>query len=176
LYLAARMQPEQVRGTTTSTESSRLLAPSGVIDTTRPRFRWTEVRGATYTITVIDGLTVVARSPRLTLAEWPCDRDLARGRVYSWQLHIIRGATKELVPLPPRPPALFAIVASEASSMLAAARQSTPDDHLALGVLAARAGLREDAIAELTQAAAEHPNDAAILSLLQSVHEWPAHG
>ena len=177
LYVATQMSPEDIRGMAAPpAQASRLLAPVGtVVDTTRPQFRWTDVHGATYSVTVIDGLAVVARSVHLASSEWTCDRDLVRGRIYSWQLRIHRGAAVEMVPLPPRPPATFAIASADASAALAAARHSTPGDHLALGVLAARAGLREEAIAELQQAAAARPADASIQALLRSVRTWPDH-
>lgn len=176
LYRATQMPSEKLRGTTVpASDAVKLLNPIGtVVDTTRPRFEWTGEPSLTYQVTVIDGLTVVARSARTTATAWTIDRDLARGRVYSWQLRIHGGESDSVVPLPPQPPALFAIVLEDASAALAEARRAMPQDPLAIGVLAARAGLREEALAKLQQAAAAHPDDAAIRSMLQSVKEWPA--
>lgn len=176
LYRATQMSPDKLRGTTPpDAKTVTLLAPSGtVIDTTRPRFEWTEASDARYEVTVVDGLTVVALSPRLLTNAWTSDRDLARGRVYSWQVRVHRGASADVDPHPPQPPTLFAIAEADASAALAAARRANPYDHLAIGVLAARAGLREVAIAELQLAAAARPDDAAIRSLLQSVKVWRA--
>jgi hypothetical protein len=164
LYAAAHVPPDELRGSAPPPAAAKLLAPVGtVIDATRPQFRWSNPRGAAGTVTVSDGLTVVARSPQLHASEWTCDRDLGRGRVYTWQ---VRAGTE------PLPPATFAIASADASAALAEARRVAPGDHLALGVLAARAGLREEATAELQQAADARPGDASIRALLQSVNAW----
>jgi hypothetical protein len=128
------------------------LVPSGVvIDEVRPRFSWPSRAGATYVVSIFRGDRQVARSEPLTETRWTPAKPLARGRTYAWQVKATRGRESEIIPAPPVPPARFHIVSSRHHDELAEARRLHPDDHLLHAVLAARAGLREEALQALSR-------------------------
>jgi len=81
--------------------------------------------------------------------EWTCDVELPRGRAYTWQVEVRRGDATSMLPMPPAPPARFEVLSARTKEALDAVRRDWPDDHLLLGVLCARAGLREAALEEL---------------------------
>lgn len=145
------------------------VTPAGIIvETTRPVFEWTAVRGATYIVTVLDDdLETVMESGRLTAARWQPERELARGRVYQWQVSVRGAQSATIIPAPPAPPAVFRVLDAEAHQELARARASHSDDPLLLGVLAAQHGLRDEALRELAKVDTE-----AGRRLLLSVEAW----
>ena len=66
-----------------------LREPLGTaVESDRPRFRWERFAAArAYVVTVYDeDFARVARSPEVTSPEWTCDRPLARGKSYTWQV------------------------------------------------------------------------------------------
>jgi hypothetical protein len=130
----------------------RAFAPDGVVvETTRPRFTWPAAPGATYTVFVFDGDQQVVDSGPLKRTEWVSDRPLARGRTYSWQVETAHGDTKSIAPAPAA--AKFRILGAQEHQELEAARAAHADDPLLLAVLAARAGLLEEARKELAKLA-----------------------
>lgn len=144
------------------------LRPSAqVLETRRPRFTWPASVGATYTVLVGANGDLVAQSPVLRENVWQCDVDLAPGRTYSWQVEIRRGDEATMLPMPPEPTPRFHVLGAEARNELDAARRDAPDDHLLLGVLYARAGLRDEALRELN--AAPEPEAR---TLAKSIEEW----
>jgi len=147
--------PDVLRGTSAGTAPD--LAPSGVVlDEERPRFSWPARDGATYVVSIFSGDRRVAQSEPLTETQWTPDRPLARGRTYVWQVQAMRAVDgrnlREIIPAPPAPPATFHLVSTRDHDELAEARRLHPEDHLLHAVLAARAGLREDAIRALSRA------------------------
>jgi hypothetical protein len=147
--------PEVLRGAgqTAPGQTAPDVVPAGVvIDETRPRFSWPARDGATYVVSIFSGDQPVARSEPLTETRWTPATPLARGRTYVWQVQATRGLEREIIPAPPAPPAMFRIVSRRDHDELAEARRSHPDDFLLHAVLAARAGLREEALRELSRA------------------------
>ncbi|HEX6099470.1 MAG TPA: zf-HC2 domain-containing protein [Thermoanaerobaculia bacterium] len=147
--LASLQQPPAVlRGPDGGEAGS--LAPAGiVIETRRPQFRWPAREGAHAIVTVFDGEREVARSGERTGSRWTIDRDLPRGVVYTWQVELDRGGAIAILPEPPAPPAQFRVLDAAAAQELDAARRE--DDPLLLGLLYARAGLADEARAELAR-------------------------
>jgi hypothetical protein len=86
-----------------------------------------------------------------------------------WQVEVRRKNSRTILPAPPIPPAIFRVLETAAHEELEVARAAHPSDHLLLGILYARDGLRADAERELGQAASP---DAQ--RLLRSVQAWPA--
>ncbi|HKR64227.1 MAG TPA: hypothetical protein VJZ00_10900 [Thermoanaerobaculia bacterium] len=143
--------PDVLRGSSNTTAAN--VAPNGVvIDEVRPRFSWPARDGATYVVSIFDGDRRVAQSEPLTKTQWTPPAPLARGRTYVWQVQATRDETREIIPAPPAPPATFHVVSQRDHDDLTAARNLHPDDPLLHAVLAARAGLREEALRELSRA------------------------
>lgn len=149
------------------------LSPSGVVvETTRPRFRWSAVEGAQYVVLLSHRGDVVAESEPLTANSWTPEQPLVRGRTYEWHLEIRTGANVRVVPAAPQSPARFEVLSSDARREIERARDTRPGDHLLAGILYARAGARDAAERELRAAAAAGDGDAA--KLLESLRAWPS--
>ncbi|MFP5247324.1 MAG: zf-HC2 domain-containing protein, partial [Thermoanaerobaculia bacterium] len=132
------------------------LSPAGiVVETTRPRFSWTPVRGARYTVSLFRDDEEVAVSKPLRVARWALDRDLARGATYVWQVEVTReDGTSTIVPEPPAPPATFRVLGKRAHAELEKARKEHSGDALLLAVLSAKHGLKTEAHQQLSKLAA----------------------
>jgi len=164
---ALRRTPDTFRGS--ATDSAATLSPSGeAVDEQRPRFQWTAAAAGPYVVRIFYGRKEVAHSPELSEPAWIPDRPLQRGRTYAWQ---VTAAHDTVIPAPPAPPALFHIVDDKAASDIAEARRRFPNDHLLIGVLCARSGLRSCAANELARYAAERPADRSAQTLAASVRE-----
>jgi len=153
------------------------LRPFGVVvESDRPLFQWQPVPGViAYRVLLARGPALVMATPPIGTTSWRPDRPLERGATYSWQLVAIRPEGEYAFPMPPNPPALFRVLSREEQETIRAAWRAHPGDRLLFGVLYARAGLADDAEAELAVFAAAHPNDRVARSLLQSVRDWQAH-
>jgi hypothetical protein len=164
----AGVQPagDQFRSTAPEPARAELTPFAEVVETDRPRFRWPSQPGASYLILVIEKDRIVAESPSLTRNEWRCNVALARGRTYTWQVEVRDDGKTVILPLPPAPQARFHVLGAGEKAQLDEARATAPDDHLLLGILAARAGLRDEAIEHLSAA----PGGEALLA---SVRKWP---
>jgi hypothetical protein len=157
-----RVEPGHLRGTAIEPEGD--VAPSGiVVESVRPTLTWSAKKEAEYIVSIFDGEDEIARSPRLTSATWRPARDLRHGRLYTWQVEVLAGDDSFVIPAPPAPQAVFAIVNGEAAAALAEARKTRPDDHILLAVLSAGAGLEREAARELDLAAAAGDPRAARL-------------
>jgi hypothetical protein len=141
---------------------------AAIVETTRPLFRWPEVPGATYVVSIFEGPSPVAESPPLREPQWQPERDLVRGRTYQWQVSVRGRGGRALFPAPPAPPALFRVLDRQSHEELERARAERGDDALLLGVLYAREGLRAEAERELGRVETEEGR-----RLLRSVQEWP---
>jgi len=151
------LPPDMLRGAGGVTAQE--VAPAGVvIDATRPRFSWPRRDGAVYVVSIFSGDRRVGQSEPLTDTRWTPQTPLARGRSYVWQVEATRDREREIIPAPPAPPATFRIVSSRDHEELLEARRRYPGDPLLHAVLAARAGLRAEALDALSRA---HTNIAA---------------
>ena len=118
----------------------------------------------------------VARSPELTSPEWTCDRPLARGKTYTWQVSALTAAGERhvtrLVTVPPRPrrPRGSSCLTPAAGSTSSHARVSrTPSAHLVMALAYARAGVRDAAERELRALQRDNPDAAIVRTLLASL-------
>lgn len=145
------LEPDVLRGPDEGAKGK--LHPSGIyVDETRPRFTWPARDGATYVVSVFSGEEEIAHSEPLTSTSWTPSRALTRGRTYIWQVEATSGDVREILPAPPAPPAMFRIVSARDHEELVLARREHPEDHALHAVLAARAGLREEALASWARA------------------------
>jgi hypothetical protein len=166
---ALRPPGERVRGTAGAAGG---LAPAGVVvESARPRFRWTPVpNAASYVVIVERGDRQIVRSGELHGTEWTPPRDLERDVTLRWQVQVTKNDhSMEEIPSPPSPPALIRVLGAPAAAELEEARRRIPADPLLVGTIEARAGLLDAARRDLAAAAAAHPGDAAIARLRDSI-------
>ena len=173
-YVALQTATPQLRGPSESAVGHVVAPLAERVETTRPELVWTAPRGATSVASLFDGAQFVASSGEVHVTRWAVDRDLARGRVYTWQVEITRGRSTSIIPPPSEAPARFAVIDATEAAELARARVRASGDHLLLAVLYARAGLKEGAERELAALAAKRPDDALTRALLNSLRSWPA--
>ncbi len=163
-----RVAPDQLMGGGTARPIA--LSPMGiVVERDRPAFSWPQVPGATaYLVGVFDGmLRPVAESGPVTATTWTPAVPFQRGATYQWQVTAVTPSGPVVLPSAPAPVARFRVLDAAGVESLEAARRS--GSRLALGILAARAGLVADAERELTLLAGENPGSAVVASLLAQV-------
>jgi len=167
--ILGEMRPgaDALRGKTKS-DGEAVLRPAGdVIDAAQPRLTWTPFAGARYVVIISDGNRVVASSAPLASASWTPPSPLPRATTLTWQVEVRRKGRTEIIPAPPRPPAMFRIIDDATARNLADAARRHPGDHLLLGVLYARAGLQEQAEREL-----QATSSAGAARLLDQIRRW----
>ncbi len=145
-----------------------LLAPLGIAQLSdRPEFRWQPLDGArSYKVQIFDtDFREVASSGTLTATTWKPERPLARNKLYQWQVTAKRGGETVRAPAPPAPEARFRVVDEATAARIEAARPS----HLAVAILCAQAGLRDDARRELEAMRADNPDSDVVKKLLASL-------
>lgn len=149
-----------------------VMNPAGaVIESATPTLTWSARQGR-QVVSVFDGFERVAQSGVLQSGPWRVTQTLARGKTYTWQVEVRRGASIETLPAPPAPPALFHVLDERDAAMLAEARRRFPNDHLLLGVLHARLGMQQAALEELRIHAAQHPEARHAAELVDDVARW----
>ena len=172
VWKALQAGPDVVRGIQ-GTAMRGTFTPTGtVIESQQPAFSWPGVRGAAYVVRVSSGNDEIAHSELLRVASWTPATPFPRGTTYEWQVEVHDRSGVKVIPNPPNPPLLFAIADEQSARDLAAARRNLTSDHFLLGVLYARAGLRDEAAAELRTWLGEHPADTAAQRLLDDIGHW----
>ncbi|MEO8520235.1 MAG: hypothetical protein ABI603_02665 [Acidobacteriota bacterium] len=146
----------------------RVLAPvATAVAAERPAFRWTPLADRTiYTVRLRDTTSdATITSPPLDALEWIPEAPLTRGHTYEWQVEAAAGGSDRIAPLPPDPPAAFAVLSADAAARLAAA----PDSHLVRGILYANAGVLDAARRELEALAAQNPGSDTVRQWLADI-------
>jgi putative zinc finger protein len=159
-------RPESLMGRPAPARSFAALSPVGTaVITDRPTFTWTPLDGAArYSVRVFDDrFNQVAASGGLTGTTWTPSTSLPRGSIFAWQVTATKQGGEITTPSAPNPQAKFKVLDSADADAIARARISYGDSHLVLGVLFARAGLLDEARAEL-QALADANRDSALAS------------
>jgi len=166
---------------------------------TRPVLSWGAVDGATaYRVALFDaGGTALFQAGPMRATSWTVPRSLARGQVYQWRVVALRPADAAAVaaagaspaqegstPAPAVPAsaprgagmeriaagvARFKVLGQDDSTALDRGLRAAPGSRLVAGVLAARAGLLDDAERELRALAADNPDSDVVRGLLASV-------
>lgn len=152
--------------------SFRLLSPVGkVVSGNRPTFIWQPLAGASsYTVTVVDArLNEVMTSEPLTTTNWRAAKPLSSGGTYSWQVSAFKDGKQIVSPVLPSPPARFKILERERVRQLEQARKAYANSHLALAVLYAEAGLRDEAESELRALLKANPQSGVVRNLLRDI-------
>ena len=161
-----RGSTESVRGREETDGELTVLEPLGVVEDTRPQFRWTTRRDATYVVEVFDASYArVITSDAIRGNRWRPAKALARGVTHSWQVSETRGDEKRTAPMPPAPPARFRIIDAKS------ARELEGASHLAAALIYTREGVLDRALEEMTRAQAEHPDSPAIAKALETLRK-----
>ena len=149
----------------------KLLAPIGiVVESDRPRFRWTRLKGASFQVSVYDERYVeIARSDWLGSSKWQAPKPLKWRERYSWQLKVRRSGSDFTVPAPPAPEARFGVLKRAAAQELARLRTQWGDSHLLLGVAYGRVGLLEEAERELKGLREQNLDSPVVEGILSSI-------
>jgi hypothetical protein len=161
-----RRSGEALRGTPHTAGPVRLIVPLGVaVESQTPRFSWTGIAGATYEVRIARNREAIETSGRIAEPEWQNAKPLARDSTYEWQLIVIANGKRSVVPSVDQPPALFHVIAANDAQLLAGARAS--GDALAAGIIAARAGVVDEAVRELSRS-----TDPRVRAIAADVSRW----
>ena len=161
-----------VRGTSDMPDGT--LHPVGiVVEEDRPAFSWPSSRHARYTVTIFASSEPVMNSGRIAETTWTPKEPLKRGTTYQWQVEVEHpdGGTT-ILPSPPAPDALFHVADDATIAELDAAKKARPDDHLLTGIVSARAGMRDRALADFDAHLTTHPNDTRAKVLADEIRRW----
>jgi hypothetical protein len=164
-FASVRREPESLRGAATP-ENVKLVPAGVVVATTTPRFTW-QSHGEPAVVSVYVGSNLAAQSATTTASEWTPDKPLERGAVHAWQVELKSKGERRLEPVPPDPPATFRVADEKSWKEIEEARRTRPDDHLLIGILLARAGLKQEALDELALS-----KDPKASELANSVRSW----
>lgn len=150
-----------------------LQTPVGkVIRENQPILRWKALKDAqNYSVAIVDDkFRVVEQSGKLTATSWKPSKPLPRGVNYSWQVTAtLPDGTETVSPSSPAPQARFRVIEQNLFDDINRIEKSGNRSHLALGVLYAKAGLRQEARFEFEKLVRKNPNSSLARKLLQSV-------
>jgi hypothetical protein len=150
-----------------------LQTPIGkIIRENQPVLRWKPLKdAASYEVAIVDEkFRVVEQSGKLTATSWKPSKPLPRGANYSWQVTATKtDGTETVSPSSPAPQARFRVVEQNLFDDLQRLEKSGTRSHLALGVLYAKAGLKQEARREFEALVKENPKSNLARKLLQSV-------
>ena len=150
-----------------------LVSPIGkVIRENQPVLRWKPLKDTTsYTAAIVDDkFRVVAESEKLTATSWKPSEPLPRGANYSWQVTAIKADGSETVsPSSPAPQARFRVIEQSLFDEIGKLEKSGKRSHLALGVLYAQNGLKQEARREFEILVRENPKSTLAHKLLNSI-------
>ena len=140
-----------------------------------PQFSWQAFAGAsTYRVEVYDeAFRKAGESPDLTATTWIPAEPLPAGHVYSWIVIARAGSDEVREPVPPSPEAKFAVLPPEEVERLSDVRRRFPNAHLLLAALYARAGVLEEARAELKILQSANPGSTLVPRLEKSLDAAP---
>jgi hypothetical protein len=170
-------QSETLLGGSDEGVTFSLSSPVGtIVRSDKPVLSWQSLEGASsYTVAVFDSdFNRVAQSPPLSSAEWTLPQALRRGVTYRWQVTAIRDGKEIVAPVAPAPEARFRILDQPALDQLTRAEESNRKSHLVRGVLAAQAGLLDDAEREFNALLNANPRSLIARKLLRNVRKLRA--
>jgi hypothetical protein len=153
-------------------ETFPLLSPVGVVvESDRPRFKWGPLPGATGYIVFIKDIhsNLEVESGPLSATEWTAEKPLPPGHTFAWMVEGTRGDQHIRAPALNKPFAAFKVLDKIQADEIREAATSQPGHHLLLGLLYAKAGLKEKALIQLRALARENPSSPAVKDLMASV-------
>jgi hypothetical protein len=110
-----------------------------------------------------------AESSQTTRTNWTPGKPLARGHVFNWMVEAVKDGRRVRAPSLDKPYASFRVIDDHQVAELREAKQKWPGSHVLMGVLYARAGVREGAAKEFEALLAENPDSALAKKLLSGV-------
>ncbi len=159
-------------GPETPQATFRVLNPvAEAVTADRPRLIWEALTGATgYQVQIFDtDYQPVAGSSVIPATTWQPEKPLKRGRIYAWQVVAIRKGDRITAPRTPQPEARFQVLDEATATRIQAARSAPNPSHLALAILLAQAGARQEARQELAELARRNPNAPIVAALGKSL-------
>jgi anti-sigma factor RsiW len=149
-----------------------LASPVGtIVSSTRPTFRWQNLKGATgYSVTVLDlDFNPISKSPVLGSTSWTIAEPLERGRTYVWVVTAIKDGKELKSPVAPAPEARFKVIEKATADEVLKSRQDYRDSHLISGMIYAQAGLLDEAEREFELLVHANPKSAVAHKLLRNL-------
>jgi len=165
-------RPGKTMGSPNGEPRFDFIGPAGTVVRTRlPVFTWKALEGASaYELNVFDSAyRKVAASGQVSGTEWVIPFPLRRGAVYSWQVTATVGDKRVVTPGFPAPEAKFKVLDARTEEELAAAVRRSPNSHLLLCILYARAGLIKQAKSELASLAKENRRSGLVRDWTRSI-------
>lgn len=155
---------ETVRGSAKARRDA--VAPAEqVVESNRPEFTWPAQSDAIAVVSVYRDDDEIANSGPVRGNTWTPAKPLPRGVPLVWQVEVRTGdGAKRIVPSPPDPPAIFRVLDAASLREIEEAQRLEPHNDLLLGVLYARAGMKNEAVDALRRANAT--------KLLESIRKW----
>jgi hypothetical protein len=137
----------------------------------RPTFRWHGLAGARrYRVRIVDdALAPVAESGVLTAVSWRPASALPRGRVLLWQVEAETADGTRTTPAPPLPEARFFVLTAADAARVRDAIAAAGGSDLVAAIVAAEAGLYDEADAALARLAAANPTSDRVRQLAAEV-------
>jgi hypothetical protein len=142
-----------------------------VVESTRPKFRWRPVPGASrYTVFIKDiGTGEETDGEPITETTWTTNKPLSRGHTYAWMVSALVDGRRLRAPAPSEPFAAVRVLDEASVREIDRARGSYSESHLIMGLLYAKAGLRIQAQRRLKELVAQNAGSELAKKLLLSV-------
>jgi hypothetical protein len=159
-------------GEAENSETFKLITPVGsIVLSNIPAFKWESLPGATgYTVLVRDVHTGrEIESEQLTYTQWTPKEPLARGHTYAWMVEAVKDGRRLRSPALDKPYAGFKVLDKQVFDNIQRAQASWGDSHLVMGILYAKAGLKDAARKELKELQAANPDVRVINKLIKNL-------
>ena len=153
-------------------ETFKLTSPVGsIVLSNSPAFRWESLPGATgYTVLVRDVKTgKEIESELLSETQWTPKEPLERGHTYAWMVEAVKEGRRLRSPALDKPYAGFKVLDRQTFENIQRAQDSWANSHLIMGILYAKAGLKDAARKELKELQAANPDVRVINKLIKNI-------
>ena len=153
-------------------ETFKLTTPVGsIVLSNSPAFRWESLPGATgYTVLVRDVTTGrEIESEPLSDSQWTPKEPLERGHTYAWMVEAVKEGRRLRSPALDKPYAGFKILDKQSFENIQRAQAAWGSSHLVMGIVYAKAGLKDAARKELKELQASNPDVRVINKLIKNI-------
>jgi hypothetical protein len=159
------------------TSDPKPLSPVGTfVSTANPTFRWKGASNANaYVVKIYDySLNLVDSSPAVSDTKWRSTARLHADTPYLWRVIPSDQNEESAASRTELPEASFQIIEPSQRKSLQEVVRAHPEEHFALGVLLAHAGLLDDAAAEFTAVPQADPYYSTARKLLEQLEQLRA--